>query len=77
MAARANMATQVPRWAWDIVMPNAHMILKFINCGGNVEGWQPSGTDPNAGTGKYGSCCTEIDIWEARKMASAYNMHAC
>jgi len=51
--------------------------LKFINNEANVESWNPSDTDPNAGTGKYGSCCTEIDIWEANKQASAYTMHAC
>merc|ERR1712224_845514 len=38
--------------------------LKFINNEANMEDWKPSETDPNAGTGKYGSCCTEIDIWE-------------
>merc|ERR1711988_1570525 len=37
----------------------------------------PSDTDKNAGTGKYGSCCTEIDIWEANKQAMAYTMHSC
>merc|ERR1711970_938149 len=51
--------------------------LKFINGEANNEGWVPSDTDPNAGTGKYGSCCTEIDIWEANKQAMAYTMHSC
>jgi cellulose 1,4-beta-cellobiosidase len=51
--------------------------LKFINGQANVEGWKPSATDPNAGTGKYGSCCTEIDIWEANKHSSAFTMHSC
>merc|ERR1719515_274186 len=51
--------------------------LKFINNEANMEDWKPSETDPNAGTGKYGSCCTEIDIWEANKISSAYTMHAC
>lgn len=51
--------------------------LKFINGEANVEGWIPSDTDVNAGTGKYGSCCTEIDIWEANKMSMAYTMHSC
>jgi len=51
--------------------------LKFINGEANVEGWNPSDTDPNAGFGKYGTCCTEIDIWEANKMSTAYTMHAC
>jgi cellulose 1,4-beta-cellobiosidase len=51
--------------------------LKFINGESNNEGWVPSDTDKNAGTGKYGSCCTEIDIWEANKQAMAYTMHSC
>jgi cellulose 1,4-beta-cellobiosidase len=51
--------------------------LKFINGQANSEGWKPSDTDPNAGTGKYGSCCTEIDIWEANSKSSAFTMHAC
>ena len=42
--------------------------LKFINSEANMENWVPSETDKNAGTGKYGSCCTEIDLWEANKM---------
>jgi len=42
-----------------------------------MENWKPSETDPNAGTGKYGSCCTEIDIWEANKISTAFTMHAC
>jgi len=51
--------------------------LKFINGQANSEGWKPSESDPNAGTGKYGSCCTEIDIWEANKISSAFTLHAC
>jgi len=51
--------------------------LKWINGEANVEGWKPSETDPNAGFGQYGSCCTEIDIWEANKVSSAFTMHAC
>merc|ERR1712232_92913 len=51
--------------------------LKFINNEANMEDWKPSESDPNAGTGKYGSCCTEIDVWEANKISSAYTMHAC
>jgi len=51
--------------------------LKFINGEANSEDWKPSPTDQNAGTGKYGSCCTEIDIWEANQISTAYTMHAC
>merc|ERR1712194_16853 len=29
------------------------------------------------GSGKYGSCCAEMDIWEANSMANAYTPHPC
>eukprot|EP00957_Ditylum_brightwellii_P113147 8628904-Ditylum_brightwellii.AAC.1 len=29
------------------------------------------------GAGKYGSCCAEMDIWEANSMATAYTPHPC
>ena len=39
-----------------------------------MENWFPSETDTNSGTGKCGCCCTEIDLWEANKVASAYTI---
>jgi cellulose 1,4-beta-cellobiosidase len=51
--------------------------LKFINGEANVEGWASSTNDPNAGSGKYGSCCSEMDIWEANNMATAFTPHPC
>jgi cellulose 1,4-beta-cellobiosidase len=51
--------------------------LKFINGEANVEGWDPSTNDANAGSGKYGSCCSEMDVWEANNMATAYTPHPC
>lgn len=51
--------------------------LKFINGETNMLGWNPSPTDPNAGVGKYGSCCVEMDVWEANSMATAFTPHAC
>jgi cellulose 1,4-beta-cellobiosidase len=51
--------------------------LKFINGEGNCEGWKPSSTDKNSGTGKYGTCCTEMDIWESNSFSTAYTPHAC
>merc|ERR1712125_29998 len=51
--------------------------LKFINGKANNEDWKPSETDANAGTGKYGTCCTEIDLWEANKISMAFTMHSC
>ncbi|KAF8904039.1 family 7 glycoside hydrolase, partial [Mucidula mucida] len=46
--------------------------IKFINGQANVDGWQPSPNDTNAGSGTYGSCCDEMDLWEANSISSAY-----
>jgi cellulose 1,4-beta-cellobiosidase len=51
--------------------------IKFINGEANVLDWKPSATDPNAGTGRYGSCCMEMDIWESNSISSAYTPHPC
>ncbi|KAL0953573.1 hypothetical protein HGRIS_004789 [Hohenbuehelia grisea] len=51
--------------------------IKFINGEANVAGWQPSPNDQNAGKGQYGTCCSEMDIWEANSMAAAYTPHVC
>ena len=51
--------------------------IKFINGEANMIDWTPSPTDPNAGTGKYGSCCVEMDIWEANSISTAYTAHSC
>ncbi len=49
--------------------------IKFINGEANVDGW--GGTDGNSGAGKYGTCCAEMDIWEANLDATAYTPHPC
>jgi cellulose 1,4-beta-cellobiosidase len=51
--------------------------LKFINGQGNVDGWKSSTNDKNAGVGGHGSCCAEMDIWEANSVAAAVTPHAC
>ncbi|KAL3421779.1 glycoside hydrolase family 7 protein [Phlyctema vagabunda] len=51
--------------------------IKFINGEANSVGWNASDNDPNAGTGEYGSCCTEMDIWEANSISTAYTPHPC
>jgi len=50
--------------------------IKFINGEANFP-WNSSPTDPNAGTGHYGSCCTEMDIWESNSFATALTPHVC
>ncbi|KAK4196365.1 glycoside hydrolase [Triangularia verruculosa] len=49
--------------------------IKFINGEANVENW--GGDGGNSGTGKYGICCAEMDIWEANSDATAYTPHVC
>nr|AGV05127.1 glycoside hydrolase family 7 protein [Canariomyces microsporus] len=51
--------------------------LKFINGLANVEGWSGSTNDPNAGLGHMGTCCSEMDIWEANKVSTAFTPHPC
>jgi len=51
--------------------------LKWIDGQANMLNWIPSPTDPNSGTGMYGTCCTEMDIWEANSISSAYTPHVC
>jgi len=51
--------------------------MKWISGRANMLDWVPSEVDENAGTGKYGTCCTEIDLWEANRESMALTMHAC
>ncbi|KAH9897786.1 cellobiohydrolaseI [Cubamyces lactineus] len=51
--------------------------IKFINGEANILGWAPSPSDPNAGTGQYGTCCNEMDVWEANSMGAAVTPHVC
>ncbi|KAH9991312.1 1,4-beta-D-glucan cellobiohydrolase-like protein [Xylariaceae sp. FL0662B] len=51
--------------------------VKFIDGLANVEGWDPSSNDANAGVGNLGSCCAEMDIWEANSISAAYTPHPC
>jgi len=51
--------------------------MKWISGETNNEGWEASDNDVNAGKGYYGSCCVEMDIWEANTVATAYTPHPC
>ncbi|KAF2113609.1 exoglucanase-like protein 1 precursor [Lophiotrema nucula] len=51
--------------------------LKFVDGQANAEGWQPSSNDPNAGVGKKGACCAEMDVWEANSISTALTPHSC
>jgi len=49
--------------------------LKFINGEANILNWTSAG--PDTGTGHYGACCAEMDIWEANSISTAYTAHSC
>ncbi|KAF7968211.1 hypothetical protein HWV62_31643 [Athelia sp. TMB] len=49
--------------------------LKFINGVANIIDW--NSTSANSGTGSLGSCCNEMDIWEANSISAAYTPHPC
>jgi len=51
--------------------------IKFIDGKANSDGWEPSPNDKNAGTGKTGACCAEMDLWEANSISTAYTPHPC
>jgi cellulose 1,4-beta-cellobiosidase len=49
--------------------------LKFVGGVANNAGW--NSTTANSGKGNLGSCCSEMDIWEANSFAAAYTPHPC
>jgi cellulose 1,4-beta-cellobiosidase len=51
--------------------------IKFINGVANSVNWTADSNDANAGLGEYGSCCTEMDVWEANSISAAYTPHPC
>ncbi|PYH99051.1 1,4-beta-D-glucan cellobiohydrolase B precursor [Aspergillus ellipticus CBS 707.79] len=51
--------------------------LKFIDGEANVDGWVASTNDVNTGTGDHGSCCAEMDVWEANSISNAFTVHPC
>jgi len=46
--------------------------IKFISGEANVKNWNAT-----TAMGAYGSCCTEMDIWEANSEATQWTPHAC
>ncbi|CAL4189796.1 unnamed protein product, partial [Meganyctiphanes norvegica] len=51
--------------------------MKWISGEANCEDWQGADNDANSGTGHYGACCFEMDIWEANNMANSFTPHDC
>ncbi|KAI0118333.1 glycoside hydrolase [Nemania sp. FL0031] len=51
--------------------------LRFINGKGNSENWILSNNDREKGYGGLGSCCPQMAIWSANKMATSMAAHPC
>ncbi|KAG6809058.1 hypothetical protein H0H92_001761 [Tricholoma furcatifolium] len=51
--------------------------LKFIAGEANCDGWTPSTNNANTGLGNTGSCCPEMDLWEANSISAAVTPHPC
>ena len=48
--------------------------IKFIDGEANSLNWNSTSDPP---VGHFGTCCAEMDIWEANGMATAYTPHPC
>jgi len=48
--------------------------IKFIKGEANTVNWNATNNPP---AGHFGSCCAEMDIWEANSRSTAYTPHPC
>lgn len=46
-----------------------------VNGVGNTLDWKP--TSSSTGVGSFGTCCVEMDIWEANSISTAVTPHPC
>ncbi|KAJ3775865.1 cellulase CEL7A [Lentinula raphanica] len=51
--------------------------IKFIDGEANIDDWTPASNSANTGTGATGTCCSEMDIWEANSISAAVTPHPC
>ncbi|EMD41386.1 glycoside hydrolase family 7 protein [Gelatoporia subvermispora B] len=51
--------------------------LRFINGMANTIDWTPDSNSIDSGTGMFGSCCSEMDVWEANSISAAVAPHPC
>lgn len=51
--------------------------VKFVKGEANIKDWKINSNDPyhNSGSGSFGSCCAEMDLWEANSMSTAFTPH--
>lgn len=48
--------------------------IKFILGEANTDKWNDTSPTP---IGRFGSCCSEMDVWEANSRAAAFTAHPC
>ncbi|KAJ7023686.1 cellulase CEL7A [Mycena alexandri] len=76
--AKSNGANKAgPKYGTGYCDAQCPRDLKFINGVANSVGWVPSPNDSNSGTGTMGTCCPEMDVWEANSVSSAFTPHPC
>ncbi|KAF7334722.1 Glucanase [Mycena venus] len=76
--AKSNGANKAgPKYGTGYCDSQCPRDIKFINGVANSAGWTASLIDTNGGTGTMGTCCPEMDVWEANKIATAYAAHPC
>ncbi|KAJ7884886.1 cellulase CEL7A [Mycena leptocephala] len=76
--AKSNGANKAgPKYGTGYCDAQCPRDLKFINGVANSAGWVASPNDTNAGTGTLGTCCPEMDVWEANSISSAFTPHPC
>lgn len=51
--------------------------LKWIDGKANSEGWIPSEWDSAEGIGSLGSCCPEVNVWDANAHSTALTIRPC
>jgi len=51
--------------------------VKFVKGEANIKDWKINSNDPyhNSGSGSFGSCCAEMDLWDANSMSTAFTPH--
>lgn len=69
--------SQIHQWRGQSRLKLVFQLLLTLTFQANLLDWTASTTDVNSGTGRYGSCCNEMDVWEANSMAAAYTPHPC
>merc|ERR1719234_2870741 len=73
----ARIGFQARQTPTRVLATLALAVMNSISGKPNSQDWIPSETDANAGFGHFGSCCYELDIWEANEISTVFTPHPC